>query len=90
MTHNINCEKCGKKLLERKSNGVWKLRFGRRGEKSEPIVDLEIVGSLKMKCLRRSCGHVNILNFFPSQQCNPISESRDKAKIITKIDLKET
>ena len=64
-THFICCEKCGKKLIERYSNGIFKFRFGRRGENSEPAVDLEIYGSLKIKCLRRSCDHVNVLNFFP-------------------------
>lgn len=64
-THFITCEKCGKKLIERDKNGIWKFRFGKRGEKSEPVVDMQIYGSLKMKCLRRGCDHVNILNFFP-------------------------
>lgn len=79
-SHFVYCEKCGKKLIERFPNGIWKLRFGKRGEKSEPVVDLEIFGSLKMKCLRRSCDHVNILNFFPFvENNNPVApEDGDK------------
>jgi hypothetical protein len=61
----IYCEKCGKKLLERKSNGTWHFKFGRIEGKNETIVDILFYGSLKFKCTRRSCGHVNTLNFFP-------------------------
>jgi len=74
-THFVKCERCGKKLIERYENGIWKFVFGRRGENSEPVVNMEIYGSLKMKCLRRGCGHANILNFFPSVvQSNPVTE----------------
>lgn len=60
------CEKCGKKLIERKSNGLWKFVFGKRkGEAA--VVDIEIHGSIRIKCLRRSCQHVNVLTFFPNQ-----------------------
>ena len=68
----ICCEKCGKKLLERKPNGVWHFKFGRIEGKDETIVDILIYGSLQFKCTRRSCGHVNTLNYFP---CAP---SRDR------------
>jgi hypothetical protein len=61
----IFCSACGKKLLERLPNGIWKFQFGKR-EGSVPVVDIEIQGSLKMQCLRRSCRHVNILNYFPN------------------------
>lgn len=66
MTHFITCEKCGKKLIERKSNGIWVFKFGRNGKNgSEPLVNMEICGSIKMTCLRRSCRYVNTLHFFP-------------------------
>lgn len=62
---SIFCTVCGKKLLERLPSGVWKFQFGKRLG-SVPVVDIEIQGSLKMQCLRRSCKHINILNYFPS------------------------
>ena len=61
----IYCEKCGKKLLERKPNGIWHFKFGRIQGKDETIVDILFYGSMKFKCTRRSCGHVNTLNFLP-------------------------
>ena len=62
----IYCEKCGKKLIERLPNGLWKFVFGKSTEAHrEAPVNIEIHGSLKIKCLRRSCGHQNILNYFP-------------------------
>jgi hypothetical protein len=64
-TSFVYCEKCGKKLLERKPNGVWRFRFGRIQGKDETIVDILFYGSLLFKCTRRTCGHVNKLNFFP-------------------------
>lgn len=60
------CEKCGKKLIERKSNGLWRFVFGKR-RNSSSVVDMEIHGSIKLKCLRASCQHINTLTFFPNQ-----------------------
>ncbi len=65
-TSFIYCEKCGKKLLERKPNGVWRFRFGRISGTDETIVDILFYGSLQFKCTRRTCGHMNTLNFFPN------------------------
>jgi hypothetical protein len=64
-TSFVYCEKCGKKLLERKPNGIWRFRFGRIQGTDETIVDILFYGSLQFKCTRRSCRHVNTLNFFP-------------------------
>jgi hypothetical protein len=61
----VLCEKCGKKLLKRKPNGTFVLKFG-RNSKQEDVIHLEVFGSLKMKCFRESCGHLNTINFFPS------------------------
>ena len=64
----IKCEKCGKNLIERLPNGLWRFRFGdSRGTDKRPIVDMVINGSVKMKCLRRGCNHDNILNYFPKK-----------------------
>lgn len=65
----IYCEKCGKKLLSRLPNGLWQFRFGKR-DNSDPVVDMEIQGSIRMKCMRRSCDHINILNYFPNNPEN--------------------
>lgn len=62
----IVCEKCGKKLIERLPNGLWRFKFGKR-EGSNPVVDMEILGSIKMRCLKRTCDHINILNYFPNK-----------------------
>jgi len=62
----IKCEKCGKNLIERMPNGLWRFRFGNpRGVDKHPVVDMEINGSIKMKCIRGGCRHENILNYFP-------------------------
>jgi len=68
------CEKCNKKLIKRLPNGVWHFLFGER-EGNKPVVDIEIHGSIKMTCLRRSCRHVNVLNFFPYAH-NPEMENK--------------
>jgi len=71
------CERCGKKIIERLPNGLWKFAFGRQrveddqGKEicdcvSEPVVEMLVKGSIKMKCLRRECGHYTILPFYPN------------------------
>lgn len=73
------CEKCGKKLIERLPNGLWKFCFGRQKVESEngssedtqeftPVVDMKIKGSIRMKCIRRDCGHYTILPYFPNSK----------------------
>lgn len=70
MSTFIYCEKCGKKLLSRLPNGLWEFKFGAR-ENSEPVVHIEIHGSLRMHCLKRSCRYLNVLHYFPN---NPDQE----------------
>ena len=66
------CEKCGKKLIERLPNGMWCFQFGRKPNKDGEVVDeycpveLYIHGSLKIKCLSRSCNHMNVFHYFPN------------------------
>ena len=61
------CEKCGKKLIERLPNGLWKFVFGRNPEDpSKPPVKMLIRGSIKMTCIKRSCRYENILPYFPN------------------------
>ena len=67
----LYCEKCGKRVLERMPNGLFKFVFGRnQNDPGKPPVEMFVHGSLKMRCLRRSCrsehpDHWNIFNFFP-------------------------
>jgi hypothetical protein len=55
----ICCSECGKKLIFRREDGSLVFRFGKT-HKEKPIVDMELVGSgtIKLKCLRRSCPHI--------------------------------
>jgi len=76
----MRCELCGKRLIERMSNGLWSFSFGRPSpeDRSNPTeiekiapVRMLIHGSIKIRCLRKSCrlknpDHWNILNFFPT------------------------
>ncbi|MFW6121411.1 MAG: hypothetical protein ACOC80_11010 [Petrotogales bacterium] len=65
MSYNfIYCEKCGKKLLQRKPNGIFVFKFG-KSRKGNPVVNLEIHGSVRITCFRETCQHVNIINYFP-------------------------
>ena len=65
----IYCEECGKKLLQRKPNGTFVFKFGRTRDNNKPSVEIEMIGSIKIKCFReekgKECGHVNVLSFFP-------------------------
>lgn len=61
----VKCEICGKKLLQRLPNGLWQFRFG-SDYNGGPLIDMQVVGSIKMKCIRRECGHINTLNYFPN------------------------
>jgi len=64
----ILCEKCGKKLIERKRNGILHFIFGKpsgNGNSHVPV-ELYIQGNIKIKCLRRSCGHWQTISYFPS------------------------
>ncbi len=64
--YEAKCEKCGKRLLVRRDNGLWSFQFGRINASGEPLVDIEIHGSVKIKCIRKSCKHPNVFDFFPN------------------------
>lgn len=59
----IHCEQCGKKLIFHRGDGSVVFRFG-KSHKEKPIVDMEIVGegTVRLRCLRRNCEHVTVLN----------------------------
>jgi hypothetical protein len=61
------CKVCGKRLLERKANGLWYFAFGKPRVGSGKIpVEMFIQGNVKIKCLRRSCNAWNIFNLLPT------------------------
>lgn len=69
----LTCEKCGKRLIERQSNGLFYFIFGRKKDKTGKLyefcpVEMFIYGSIKMRCLSRECNHWNIFEFFPKSQ----------------------
>jgi hypothetical protein len=83
----IVCEKCGKRLIERMPNGVFRFIFGKPGEgSSEAPVDLFIQGNVKIKCLRRNCGHWQILTYLPNVFQ---SSNLEDCSLIKKTTLKE-
>jgi hypothetical protein len=59
----VVCEKCGKKLIERLPNGLFKFVFG--GKNQPAPVEILIYGSIKIRCLRRSCRQWNNINLLP-------------------------
>lgn len=64
--HFMVCEKCGRKLIERTSDGLFHFVFGKNpSNPGNPPVDIWIHGNLKIKCFRRTCEHINVLNYFP-------------------------
>ena len=74
----IRCSRCKKVLIERLPNGLWRFKFGRiDGSVDNSIVDMEIHGSVKIKCLRKSCRQVNVFNFFPTVS-NELSERKNR------------
>lgn len=60
----VACEGCGKPLIERLPNGIWRFRYGRE-KYDQYMVNIDIHGSLKLVCWRKKCRHVNILHYFP-------------------------
>jgi hypothetical protein len=81
----ITCEKCGKKLIERKKNGILHFIFGKPGEGiSAAPVEMYIQGNLKIKCLRRTCQHWQVISYLPNIfQSEEGSETDCGAKVET-------
>lgn len=87
--NSFTCSKCGKKLIERKRNGLWFFVFG-RSENRDPPVQIEIHGHIRMRCLRSSCrrkhpDHWNVFNFLPE----PIDQVESGTKLTTAAAEKE-
>jgi len=65
----INCEKCGKRLIERLPNGLFRFLYGKSSKHSldmTPAVEIIIKGNIEIKCLSRKCKHINRLNYLPN------------------------
>jgi len=82
----FKCEKCGKRIIQRKENGVWYFAFGRQKDEDGNLteicpVEIYIYGSMKIKCLRKECAHWNTLNFFPFNFFDaPVEENLEVSK----------
>lgn len=62
----VNCEKCGKRLIEKKKDGLWYFCFGKSVvSEGEIPVEIYMYGVIKIKCLRKSCHEWNTLSHFP-------------------------
>lgn len=61
----LYCEKCGKKLIERRQDGMFIFKFGKNNESNRIPVEIHIYGSIKMICIRGTCRHPNVFNYFP-------------------------
>ena len=71
----IHCAHCKGPLVEILPSGAWYFRFGKKSEANpEPMVEMQIHGTVKMKCWRRTCGKTTVLNFFGNQ---PIGDSQN-------------
>lgn len=71
------CSLCGKTLIERLYSGVWVFRFGEDlcigGKINCRVVEVQLMGILRMRCTRRSCrrrnpDHWNEFNVFTINQ----------------------
>jgi DNA-directed RNA polymerase subunit RPC12/RpoP len=60
------CKTCGKILIERMPNGLFRFIFGKSDRSTRrPPVELMIHGNVKMRCLRCSCDAWNTFNLLP-------------------------
>jgi hypothetical protein len=57
----LHCEKCGKRLMKNENHKLI-FKFGLQKVTKKPVVFIEIEGSCSIKCLHKSCEHINIFN----------------------------
>jgi hypothetical protein len=62
MKNFVCCKHCGKRLIEQQENGRWYFCFGKSKDTLIVPVEIYIYGSIKIKCLRKSCNQWNLLN----------------------------
>ena len=80
----ISCKKCGKRLIERTPNGLWRFLYGRSSKNSNdnrPAVEMLIHGSVQMRCLDRKCRYMNELSMLPNNYENNQSEQTEKKSL---------
>jgi hypothetical protein len=72
----INCQFCGRRIIQRKANGLFYFAFGKPGssDTASAPVEIEIHGSVRIKCFRKSCRQWNTLNYFPESNNQPKAE----------------
>ena len=63
----VNCEICGKRLIEKRQN-IWYFSFGKSVLKPSAPVEIYIFGTIKIKCLRKNCNHWNVFNCFTEEK----------------------
>ncbi|KKN05871.1 hypothetical protein LCGC14_1083000 [marine sediment metagenome] len=68
----LHCSKCGKRLIERLSNGMFVFKFGKSKGTQRIPVELQIYGSVKMSCIRGTCDHISIFIHFPPVITDPL------------------
>lgn len=65
----ITCEACGKTLIEKREDGMFRFRFGsgrdgmQEPSSQGPPVDMIIHGSIKMRCWHKKCRAWNTVNY---------------------------
>jgi len=59
------CKKCGKILIERLPNGMFRFVFGKSSNRRPPV-EMIIHGNIKMRCLKCSCDAWNVFNMLPN------------------------
>lgn len=65
----LHCALCGKRLIQRLPNGLFKFAFGmKKDDPNYSPVDMTIQGSVKLVCIKRSCQHINVFHYFPEKE----------------------
>ena len=57
----ICCEKCGKKIIKKLSDGMLEFKFG-KSKRNGAVVQMKIAGVIIMKCLRDDCKQQNTIS----------------------------
>ncbi len=78
----LRCEKCGKRLIERREDGLFYFVFGKKKTRDGALYDycpvqILIHGSIKMHCLSRDCDHWSIFNYFPEKEFESVGFSTE-------------
>lgn len=58
----VHCDSCGKRLVEKTADGKLIFKFGKSNDVDYVPVEIEIFGTMKIKCLRKRCNHITVIN----------------------------